>query len=199
MLKKLMKVSMMTLTITFFAFALYIMVFGTIARKNNELLSIFGYSYSAVPTNSMAGENPDSFEAGSFIITKSKKYEDVKLNDVIVFKQDNILVVHRVVLINEDGSFVTKGDNNQSVDQGFVTKDNYQGVVTNSFMFLKLGSKIASYQLIILLFLIVSLIIFAISQLFTIFKLYKEEKLKQFEDNEKERIRQELLQELKGV
>ena len=55
----------------------YILIFGSIARKNNNLLTFFGYSYSIVPTNSMAGSYEDSIEPVSVIISKNTSFDNL--------------------------------------------------------------------------------------------------------------------------
>lgn len=156
------------ITILFFLLAVYIMIFGAIARKNNTLLNVFGYSYSAVPTSSMEGGEDDSFDAGSFVITKKVPYEEIKELDVIVFQSDDKLIIHRVIKINEDGSLVTKGDNNLNEDINPVTKETYQAKMIKHFSFFGLGKTLGSYQLLILGLIIIVLIIYIIYQIFAL-------------------------------
>lgn len=194
-MKKLSKYMLIILTSGFFLLSLYIIVFGTIARKNNDLLSFFGYSYANVPTNSMSGNNSDSFDAGSFIITKKKSFESVELNDVVVFSKDNILIVHRVIEITNEG-LVTKGDNNGSKDQGYVTKDNFKAVVVNNFMLFNLGSNINSYQLPIIGLMVIGLLIFLIFQIFNIVKTIFDERSKSIKENREKALKDEIYLEI---
>ena len=194
--KKVSKYLVKSLTIAFFLLAFYILIFGSIARKNNQLLSIFGYSYSSVPTNSMSGDNSDSFDAGSFIISKKVKFENIKVGDIIIFQDKNILVVHRVVDINDDGSLVTKGDNNDSIDANFVTKNNYQAKVIKSFMIGSLGKNLSGYQLQILFILIIVLIIFLIYQFFVLIKEINENKLRKIKQEQQLKLEEEIKNEI---
>ena len=194
--KKVSKYLVKSLTIAFFLLAFYILIFGSIARKNNQLLSIFGYSYSSVPTNSMSGDNSDSFDAGSFIISKKVKFENIKVGDIIIFQDKNILVVHRVVDINDDGSLVTKGDNNDSIDANFVTKNNYQAKVIKSFMIGSLGKNLSGYQLQILFILIIVLIIFLIYQFFILIKEINENKLRKIKQEQQLKLEEEIKNEI---
>jgi signal peptidase len=124
-----------------FLIALSIMVIGTIAIKRNEPLYIFGRAITAIPTGSMEGDLEDSLDIGDLAIIKRGSYEDIKIGDIVVFQQPitddiNILVIHRVIDIKEQG-LVTKGDANSTPDQGFVTEDEYQGLYVSKITWLK--------------------------------------------------------------
>lgn len=56
-----------------------------------------------------------------------EKVEDVKVGDVIVFKIDKGYVTHRVIKINDDKTFTTKGDANETEDLAPVKFENFQG------------------------------------------------------------------------
>lgn len=69
----------------------------------------FGYSVFEVQTGSMKPEiNP-----GDWIIVKSTK--NVKLNDVITYKENGDFITHRVIG-KSGGTYITKGDANPSKD-----------------------------------------------------------------------------------
>ncbi len=71
--------------------------------------SFMGYSIFEVVTGSMSG----TIEINDYIIVKETK--DIKLKDIITFKDKDSLVTHRVMEIKSD-SIVTKGDANNSED-----------------------------------------------------------------------------------
>jgi signal peptidase I len=74
------------------------------------LESKFGYNRSYVNSWPIA----KGFSKGDMpIVVGSKNYE---IGDVIVYKVNRIPhpIIHRIVAINEDGSYQTKGDNNLS-------------------------------------------------------------------------------------
>lgn len=58
-------------------------------------------------------------------ISVSKRY---KLDDIVVFKKDNLLIAHRIVYIHKKGVFITKGDNNKKSD-GVILQKNIIGKV----------------------------------------------------------------------
>lgn len=66
------------------------------------------------------------------IIVKSCDIRELNKNDIITFTKDEKTISHRIVKIIEkekDRAFVTKGDNNEVEDNGFVHKDQIYGKV----------------------------------------------------------------------
>lgn len=76
----------------------------------NQLPMPFGYGAAVVLSGSMEPE----FSEGDLIVVKET--EQYKQNDIVVFQDGNMLVVHRI--INIDGETITtKGDANKSADK----------------------------------------------------------------------------------
>lgn len=105
--------------------------------NKDEVPSIFGYAPMIVLTDSMVGDNDDSFNGGDLIFIKTVQAEDVKEGDVISFfdPQGNgsSVTSHRVVeVVNEDGeiSFRTKGDANNTEDNALVPAEKLVGTYT---------------------------------------------------------------------
>lgn len=71
--------------------------------------SFMGYSIFEVVTGSMSG----TIEINDYIIVKND--DDLKLKDIITFRDDNALVTHRIIELRQN-SIVTKGDANNSED-----------------------------------------------------------------------------------
>lgn len=64
-------------------------------------------------------------------IRKPEEYKNIIVGEVLVFKHDNIIIVHRVTKITEkDGRLVfnTKGDNNNTADTYDIDQSNVVGV-----------------------------------------------------------------------
>jgi len=60
------------------------------------------------------------------------KVSQIEIGDIISYKQDSIVVIHRVIEINQDelGTyFITKGDNNPEVDPYKVRFEQVKGIV----------------------------------------------------------------------
>ncbi len=70
----------------------------------------------------------NGFNKGDIMIIYSKK--NLKVGDVIVFVGSTTEpIIHRIVLLNEDGTITTKGDNNSGIrsDEAKITKDKVIG------------------------------------------------------------------------
>ena len=87
----------------------------------------FRYGILVVGSGSMTG----SIDIGDAIIYKSYKNDSIKKGDIIVFKSDDLKIVHRVVeKLNFNGEirYYTKGDINEEVDPGYRVKDDIIGI-----------------------------------------------------------------------
>ena len=88
---------------------------------------LFKYKPVGVISNSMK----KVFKRGDLVIYKSiGKNEKIKESEIIVFNKNGTLTIHRVyqiVIKNDKVYYVTKGDNNGSVDSGYIKKDDILG------------------------------------------------------------------------
>lgn len=93
----------------------------------NEVPSFFGYK----PFIVLSGSMKDEINDGDLVLTKECDTSNLKVGDIISFKSDEIVVTHRISNINyEDGRrhFITKGDNNDAEDAGYVKEENVEGL-----------------------------------------------------------------------
>lgn len=106
--------------------------------------SIAGYSMLYVPTESMVGTIPKE----SYILVKDCNGDDVNVGDVITFVSldpsvpNGGTVTHRVIAINNDGSFETKGDNNLAADYYSCPKDNVRAKFISRLRVMTFVSKV---------------------------------------------------------
>lgn len=181
-----------------FVIALLILILGIINHKQGKQLKFFGYSFSTVVTPSME----DTIKVNDIIIFKDVPFEDVKVNDIIVYYNDeyHINVVHRVVGINEDGSLITKGDNNNSVDAIYTTSSNYIGKVVKYGSFLGIGKLARNNKNIIFVIIFLIFLYILIVAIQNIFKISKEkaklELSKKQETIDEEKLREEIRKEI---
>ena len=113
--------------------ALIVLILGLqidmfITKNNNfGIPSLFGYSFMEVLTDSMEGENPDSFDAGEGVVIQKRDVNEVKAGEVITFYSEQIqyCVSHRVIeiVISPDsvstpGKFEVSSAFEYSVDNG---------------------------------------------------------------------------------
>ena len=95
----------------------------------------FTYGALVIGSGSMTG----NIDKGDVVVFKNEN-DNLDIGDVIVFKKDNIKVVHRIVKIeyNDDAyQYYTKGDANQNIDDGYITKEDVMGKV--KFRIIKIG------------------------------------------------------------
>ena len=78
--------------------------------QNKEYVNIFGYSILSTETGSMS----PTIEVGDIIIIKIG--DEIKKNDIITYKQDDVLITHRIEQIYGD-TIITKGDYNNIQDE----------------------------------------------------------------------------------
>lgn len=110
--------------------AAFLIAVSFFIKKENGL-TYTGIGIYTVLTGSMS----PTFDAGSVIIVREIKPEDIMLHDIITFKastDSNVMVTHRVIKINNDGGnyeFITKGDANDVKDFTPVTAERIVGRV----------------------------------------------------------------------
>lgn len=89
---------------------------------------IFSYKLIAIGSDSM---NPIYYK-GDAVIYEKVKPEDIVEGDILVFNHNNEVITHRVKNIIVKGnaiSFVTKGDNNNTIDSKQVSEEEVLGKV----------------------------------------------------------------------
>ena len=96
----------------------------TLSLKNKELEVYKEYSIkdiidsnveisdSIIDTNSMA----PTINIGDIVIVKKVEKEKLKQSDVITFSQEGEVITHRIIKVEADFKYVTKGDNNNTED-----------------------------------------------------------------------------------
>ncbi len=222
-MKKILAYTLTAIALIIFASAISIMFIGSRAIKNNEPLYLFGYSFSIIPTDSMVGNETDSLDVNDIAIIKKGNFSEIEIGDVIVFQGIVLgrpsLIIHRVIDIDDQGRLLTKGDNNNTIDQEVadpqrrqepITEENYQGVMVSKITFLKPLANIAATQknLIfgILSILLVGMIAWEATHIIKTLKIEKEkelqaqhqEKIEEIKALDKEKLYQEILEEEKA-
>ena len=87
----------------------------------NDYSSFFGYSMFEVQTGSMK----KAINPGDMIVVKSEP--DIKLNDIITYKEGSEFITHRVIEVYNE-TYVTQGDANNTKDKP-ITKNQVVGKV----------------------------------------------------------------------
>ncbi len=117
---KTIKYILITVMLIIFVANFYVMIMS--ATNPGTHPSVFGYSTAVVVSGSMQPEiNVDDV----VVIKEQKAYEK---GDVIAFSNGKSFVTHRIHEV-VDGGFVTKGDANNTVDDGIVRNKDVSGEV----------------------------------------------------------------------
>lgn len=87
--------------------------------QNKEYINIFGYSVFSAETGSMS----PTIEKGDIIIIKIG--DEIRENDIITYKKENVLITHRIAKIDGD-TIIARGDYNNTDDEP-IKKENVIG------------------------------------------------------------------------
>lgn len=114
------KISNIVVPILFIILALNIMT-----TKSDKLFEIIGYRSYTV----LSGSMEPKFYPGDIVITKHKNKTDIKINDIVTYRDnDGVIITHRIIEETPEG-YITKGDNNNVEDADILTKENIIGEV----------------------------------------------------------------------
>lgn len=203
-LKSIYQTVVICLTFVLFALTIYILIAGVNATKNNEMMSIFGYTYSVVPTDSMEPE----INVGDSVIGKKESFDNLEIGDDViyhyVYEDIDIYVVHRIIRYDEGYGFKTQGINTKQEDPIYVTKDNYVSTVVWSGSLANIGEIVLKNRGTLFLVLIAILLLIAGNGVFDIIKILDErkqlrqkEEKEQLEQNYEDELRRQVEAELK--
>lgn len=78
----------------------------------------------------ISGSMEPILKVGGILYYEQINIDDFKVDDILVYQLNDHIVSHRILKIDKDG-FITKGDNNSSVDSYIVYKENIIGKGTN--------------------------------------------------------------------
>ena len=112
----------------FLLLILVMVIYGkcVIMFTDNKYPNYFGYTIFEVASGSM---EPTLYIDDVILINVTK--EDLKINDIIAFNNDNAIITHRIVFIDGD-TLTVKGDNNNTIDVP-INKDQVIGKVIKVF------------------------------------------------------------------
>ena len=93
----------------------------------DEVPSFFGYK----PFIVLSGSMKDTIDSGDLVITKECDTKDLKVGDIISFKEKEMVITHRISAIKQENGeikYITKGDNNETEDLNPVLPENVEGI-----------------------------------------------------------------------
>ena len=101
-----------------------LIIIGVLAIVGFVIPSLLGYKPRVVKSGSME----PVIKTGAIAYNDTHaKVEDVKVGDIIVFQIEDSYVTHRVVSVNDDNTFTTKGDANKTEDIAPIQFDWFRG------------------------------------------------------------------------
>ncbi len=158
--------------------------------KPNEVPSFFGWK----PFIVLSGSMETQIMTGDVVVVKEVDTAVLKEGDIIAFKDDEVVITHRIERIEQvDGEtrYITKGDNNNTEDNGYVLQNQVEGLY--QFRVARLGNLAMFIQTPIGMVVCISipLIMLALLQLFDSRKekeiiRAKEDRQRQMEEEMKE-------------
>ena len=127
-MKKKLKVVLSSIVLVILAPILFVSLVILINSYTNPdaVPSFFGWKPFIVLSGSMETE----IYSGDVAVVKEVDLKEINKNDIIAFKEDDIVITHRVIdIINENGTikYKTKGDNNNVEDSGYVLAEQVEG------------------------------------------------------------------------
>ena len=93
----------------------------------DEVPSFFGWK----PFIVLSGSMETQIMTGDLVVTRETDTSKLKEGDIVAFKKDGYVTTHRIISISEvDGQrqYITKGDNNNVEDKGYITDENIEGI-----------------------------------------------------------------------
>lgn len=96
-------------------------------KNPDEVPSFFGWKPLIVMSGSMESE----IYAGDVAVVKEVDVNQLKEKDIIAFKDGDVVITHRIIDVMDDNGtkkFVTKGDNNNAEDEGYVSAEQIEGL-----------------------------------------------------------------------
>lgn len=127
--KKVAYYALSTLEAMFIAFVAMLAILNAVMFFQFKVLDypvpkVFGYSF----INILSGSMEPTISAGDLVICKEQ--DSYNVNDPVLFEEQGFLVLHRIVDIDEDGDFITKGDANNANDKAEIQPENVYGKMT---------------------------------------------------------------------
>ena len=116
------------ITISIFIILINITLIVKSETNKNKVPDFLGFT----PFIIVSGSMEPNIKTDNVIITKKINQEDIKVGDIISYKdiENNIIITHRVTnIVNQDGQtfYETKGDNNALKDKNLVSASQIQG------------------------------------------------------------------------
>lgn len=190
---KTLKIGVIIILAIIFMMLLTIFIKGQVNKEKYP--DLFGYKSMIV----LSGSMEPTIMKGDLIIVKKVDSKDLKAKDIIAFRnEDKTITSHRIINVDEIDSklyFKTKGDNNNTMDEGVVVAKDIEGIYVSRIPelgdFLMYIQTTQGFITVTMILLFMFFIYYFISNKIEEKKnkeeqLKNNEKLKEYEENEKE-------------
>ena len=97
------------LSICLILFFISVISSSFITKQITGKSTVFGYKPFYIMSESM----DPVIKVGHIVISKPINADDIDIGDIIAYKTPSKTVIHRVIKINDDGTYEFKGDNNK--------------------------------------------------------------------------------------
>lgn len=189
------------------AFAVLFFAYIFICTKQGKAVDVFGVNVLHITTGSME----PTIEEGEYILVTDNNMDSLNVKDIVAYYTEDPevygqLVVHRIVKVNDDGTYLTKGDANMKTDELSVRKEQIIGRYSSSIWFLNWLVSFTDIKKLMLVLVVIPLLLVSIYEFSTVTRLvyglkseeYLEElKKKGIESAEekKERLKKKAIEE----
>lgn len=163
------------ITIALLAVSIVFVGYVMICTARGKVIKVFGKSVLKVVTGSME----PTILTGDYIIIEETQADKLQLNDIITFYSkdpgiEDKLVTHRIIKINEDGSFKTQGDANNISDTTDVTSDRIVGRYVKKSRFFRWIDSFGGRRKLLMLLVMIPILIISIFEVRSMAKLLKQ-------------------------
>ena len=159
------------LVIASLAFVIYVMVYSA----QGKAVNVFGHSILKVVTGSME----PTLRVDDYIIIRKTDPSELAEGDIISFYSDQSdirgkLVTHRIVGVDEDGRFITRGDANPTEDSTHADPDKIAGKFVRKARFFMWADSFTDARKLILLLVMIPTTLIALYEMKTVMKLGRQ-------------------------
>lgn len=93
----------------------------------DKVPSFFGWK----PFIVLSGSMETQISVGDVVVVKEIDTDNLKKGDIIAFRDNDIVITHRIddiITENNETKYITKGDNNNTQDEGYVLPNQIEGI-----------------------------------------------------------------------
>ena len=184
----------------FLCFCIVLTCYIMISGMKGGVANVFGKSILRVVSGSME----PSIYAGDYILVEKVSCDELKEGDIITFYSEDKSIygmpnTHRIIAVNEDGSFITKGDANSTADETAVTPDRIIGKYTGKLRFIRWLGSFASVKKLVILGIIILMLLISVYELRSVLKIIRlsDDEKKKMRDEEREKLIREAVEKEK--